>query len=207
MTEPITIPLTPLPATTFLTRTITKGEATSLAPVFALLRTRLLPRVATTEHRAHQNAVLVAIHKKLGIPPMSVVALAGAVALVGLRRMLKRQPLLLTNLVGVLYPAWQSIKGVERPEADDDERWLTYWSIFGLFTLLDTYHEKVMSYIRYYYVPKMLILYWLFARNGSLAVYRQAIRPILVKYGGYGAVHVVQDPTAANGMVVTDKLE
>ncbi|KAI8820230.1 TB2/DP1, HVA22 family-domain-containing protein [Fimicolochytrium jonesii] len=164
----------------------------------AILRARLLPLVHGTETRAHSNPWLVALWKNLGVPPMSVVALVGVVALAFVRRLMKREPLLLTNLVGVLYPAYQSLKAVERPEPDDDERWLTYWSVFGGFTLLDTQSHKFDKYTRYYYLAKMLALHWLYARSGSLAVYRQVIRPFLVKYGGYGVVHAA-DPTSING--------
>ncbi|TPX55100.1 hypothetical protein PhCBS80983_g05607 [Powellomyces hirtus] len=194
-----------LPASNLLQRVLTKGDdQAAIKPVIAYLRAKLLPAVSNTERKAHANPVLVAVWKKLGIPPMSVVALVALVVAGTLRKMLKKQPLLLTNLVGVLYPAYQSIKAVERPEADDDERWLTYWSIFGLFTLLDSISHKVISYVRYYYVPKMLILHWLFARNGSLAVYRQVIRPFLVKYGGYGVVHAADPASIGTSSLVVD---
>ncbi|KAJ3154881.1 Receptor expression-enhancing protein 6 [Geranomyces michiganensis] len=186
-----------LPATALLQRTLARGDDQStLRPIVTYLRAKLLPAVSNTERKAHANPVLIAIWKKAGIQPSVAVAIAGLVVAATLRRMLKRQPLLLSNLVGVLYPAYQSIKAVERPESDDDERWLTYWSIYGLFTLLDSIHHRVMQYFKFYYVPKMLILYWLFARNGSLAVYRQVLRPFLVKYGGYGVVHAAVDPAS-----------
>ncbi|KAI8586260.1 TB2/DP1, HVA22 family-domain-containing protein [Geranomyces variabilis] len=188
-----------LPATALLQRTLARGDdQVAFKPIVNYLRAKLLPAVSSTERKAHANPVLIAIWKKAGIQPSVAVAIVGVVVAASLRRMLKRQPLLLSNLVGVLYPAYQSIKAVERPEADDDERWLTYWSIYGLFTLLDSIHLRVMQYVKFYYVPKMLILHWLFARNGSLAIYRQVLRPFLVKYGGYGVVHAAVDPSSAH---------
>ncbi|KAI9002663.1 TB2/DP1, HVA22 family-domain-containing protein [Gaertneriomyces semiglobifer] len=187
----------PMPVTNYLTNALLKGEQRAgkpLKPVFVLLRTRALPFLSATEHRANSNSILVMLWQKLGLPPMSLVAVLSGIIAALLKRLHKKQPLLLTHLFGVLYPVFRSIKAVERPTPDDDERWLTYWSVFGLFTILDNYRDKIMHYIRFYYVPKMLIFYWLFARNGSLVVYRQAVRPFLVKYADYRALAVTSVP-------------
>ncbi|KAI9099244.1 TB2/DP1, HVA22 family-domain-containing protein [Phlyctochytrium arcticum] len=197
-----------LPLSALLIRTLTRASPPTqkahpvLEPVVAALRTTVIPRVATVEHKAHSNPILIALWKKLGIPPMSIVVLAAAVALASVKKVSKGRPLLLTNLVGVLYPAYQSLKAVERPEPDDDERWLTYWTVFGFFSLLDSFSAQIKSYIKVYNIPKLLILYYLFARNGSLVLYRQAIRPFLVKYGGYGTVHAVQSTPVGSALVV-----
>ena len=44
---------------------------------------------------------------------------------------------LLTNLVGVAYPAFMSFVALESDGVDDDKMWLTYWVVFGAFTILD----------------------------------------------------------------------
>ncbi|RKO85132.1 TB2/DP1/HVA22-related protein, partial [Blyttiomyces helicus] len=87
---------------------------------------------------------------------------------------------LLSNLIGVAFPAYASIRAVERPRPDDDERWLTYWSVFGLFSLLDSGASKILSYVHVYFLPKIAILYWLQRGDGALVVYRKALRPALV---------------------------
>ncbi|KAJ3012418.1 hypothetical protein HKX48_006287 [Thoreauomyces humboldtii] len=197
-----TDPTAPLPASNLFQRVLAKGDTQPVVqPAVAYLRAKLLPTIDRTERKAHANPFLIAIWKQIGVPPMAVLSIASILAVATVRRLHRKHPLLLSNLIGVLVPAYQSIKAVERPEADDDERWLTYWSIFGLFTLLDSAKERIIYYVKYYYVPKMLILYWLFARNGSLAVYRQAIRPFLVKYGGYGIVHAADPASSVSGLV------
>ncbi|KAJ3292777.1 Receptor expression-enhancing protein 5 [Borealophlyctis nickersoniae] len=178
------------PATNALNRFVNTLDASSpaaLRPAIAYLRAKPLPYIALAERKAHSNPILISIWHNAGVPPVTFAVLALVAVLASVRRMLKRSPLLLSNLVGVVYPAYSSIKAVERPQADDDERWLTYWSIYGLFTILDTSATSILKRIPYF-VPKMAILYWLFGRDGSLVMYRKVIRPFLVRYGGYGTV-------------------
>lgn len=44
---------------------------------------------------------------------------------------------ILTNLIGVAYPAFMSFVALESEGDDDDKQWLTYWVVFGFFTILD----------------------------------------------------------------------
>ncbi|KAJ3054971.1 Receptor expression-enhancing protein 5 [Rhizophlyctis rosea] len=179
----------------------------ALRPLVLALHTTLLPHINTLETRAHSNPVLIAIWRNSGIPPIGFALFACLAILASVKRMLNRTPLLLTNLVGVVYPAYSSIKAVEKPEKDDDERWLTYWSIYGLFTILDSTSKSFLSYIPLYHLPKLMLLYWLFGKDGALVVYRSAIRPFLVRYGSYGLVKTALNnhriPAAPSGLFST----
>ena len=44
---------------------------------------------------------------------------------------------LLANTVGFLYPAYCSIKALESSTKIDDTQWLTYWVVFGLFSVIE----------------------------------------------------------------------
>lgn len=43
----------------------------------------------------------------------------------------------LTTLIGVAYPAFMSFVALESDGEDDDKQWLTYWVVFGVFSILD----------------------------------------------------------------------
>ena len=44
---------------------------------------------------------------------------------------------LLTTLIGVAYPAFMSFVALESEGEDDDKQWLTYWVVFGTFSIID----------------------------------------------------------------------
>ena len=44
---------------------------------------------------------------------------------------------LITTLIGVAYPAFMSFIALESVGEEDDKQWLTYWVVFGSFTILD----------------------------------------------------------------------
>ena len=43
----------------------------------------------------------------------------------------------MANIVGFLYPAYASFQAIESKGKDDDTQWLTYWLVFGVFSLVD----------------------------------------------------------------------
>ena len=42
-----------------------------------------------------------------------------------------------TCLIAVAYPAFMTFLSLESPDEDDDKQWLTYWVVFGLFSIVD----------------------------------------------------------------------
>ena len=51
---------------------------------------------------------------------------------------------LCSSIVGTMYPVYASLKAVEAPLAQHprkDAQWLTYWAIYGSFSLLE-YHAS-----------------------------------------------------------------
>ena len=69
---------------------------------------------------------------------------------------------LLTNVIGVAYPAFMSFVALESEGADDDKQWLTYWVVFGLFSILDQFAGILLRLIPFYYVLKVAFLVWMF---------------------------------------------
>ncbi|KAJ2159448.1 hypothetical protein GGH18_003609 [Coemansia sp. RSA 530] len=115
---------------------------------------------------------------------------------------------LLTNLVGIAYPAYQSIMcieygdeaehaympengvaatpvldralGIDAPNLNK-KQWLMYWSIFGLLTTADHWAGPILRLFPMYRVAKIAVLVWAQHRkyNGATWLYDTFVRPLL----------------------------
>ncbi len=79
--------------------------------------------------------ILETISQQTGLPQQRV--LQSGMGLAVLFIVLGVGESLLTNIIGVAYPAFMSFVALESEGTDDDKLWLTYWVVFGLFTILD----------------------------------------------------------------------
>ena len=89
-----------------------------------------------------------------------------------------------TCLVGVLCPTYMSLKAIESPEDDDDKQYLTYWVVYGLFSVIDVFTSFLVKRIPFYYTIKLGFLIWLFMPNfrGAVYIYNLVVGPIFRKY-------------------------
>ena len=90
----------------------------------------------------------------------------------------------ITNLVGTLYPAFWTIKSIERNDLAEQKNWLTYWAVFGFFILIDMFSPIIVKFVPFYLVMKILFLIWMFmpGTNGSKLFYEVVVKKILKKY-------------------------
>ena len=90
----------------------------------------------------------------------------------------------ITNLVGTLYPAFWTIKSIEKDDLSEQKNWLTYWAVFGFFILIDMFSPIIVKFIPFYLVMKILFLIWMFIKetNGSKLFYEIVVKKILKKY-------------------------
>ncbi|KAG9486290.1 receptor expression-enhancing protein 6 isoform X1 [Eleutherodactylus coqui] len=92
---------------------------------------------------------------------------------------------LVCNLIGFLYPAYRSIKAIESTEKVDDTIWLTYWVVYGVFSVVEFFSDIFLFWFPFYYLGKCGFLLWCmapFSWNGSQIIYRRFIRPLFLKH-------------------------
>lgn len=51
------------------------------------------------------------------------------------------------------------IKAIESPNKEDDTQWLTYWVVYGVFSIAEFFSDLFLSWVPFYY---MLKVRWLF---------------------------------------------
>merc|ERR1712126_200283 len=110
---------------------------------------------------------------------------AGSILLVGLLLVSGVFGQLISNLVGFLYPAYVSFKAIESHRKDDDTKWLTYWTVFGVLSVLDSFADVLLQIIPFYWLAKSVFLAWCFApidANGSGVIYRNVVKPFFLKH-------------------------
>jgi len=91
---------------------------------------------------------------------------------------------LVCNLVGFIYPAYASIHALESHNKDDDTKWLTYWVVFALFSVVEFFSDIIFSWFPFYWLVKVIFLVWCFVPfecNGSAYIYSRVIRPVFLK--------------------------
>lgn len=90
---------------------------------------------------------------------------------------------ILTLTITVLFPAFKSIQALESEGTQDDKEWLTYWIIFGLFSLIDDFFGCILEFIPYYYWIKLVFFIYLLApqTRGANFLYNSFVKDLLDK--------------------------
>ncbi|KAG5678979.1 hypothetical protein PVAND_008593 [Polypedilum vanderplanki] len=92
---------------------------------------------------------------------------------------------LICNFIGIMYPAYVSMKAVETQDKSDDTKWLTYWVIFGTLTTIEFFSIYITKIIPFYWLLKCIFFIWCMApiqNNGSIVMYNRVIRPYFLKH-------------------------
>merc|ERR1719174_2344341 len=96
---------------------------------------------------------------------------------------------LITQLVGFVYPAYESFKALE-PDNEKRENprlmrtWLTYWIVYSLFSVVEVFVDYILYWVPLYYLLKLVFLVWLMIPKlgGAELVYKVLIEPSLRQY-------------------------
>jgi len=92
---------------------------------------------------------------------------------------------LICNLIAFVYPAYHSLKALETRRKEDDTRWLTYWVVFAVFSVIEFFSNILLSWMPFYYLAKCVLLVWCMvptSLNGSDVIYRSIVRPLFLQH-------------------------
>ncbi|MBN3274547.1 REEP6 protein, partial [Polyodon spathula] len=126
---------------------------------------------------------LAKIEEKTGIHRRYVAT--GSVSFIGLYLIFGYGASLLCNLIGFVYPAYFSIKAIESSNKEDDTKWLTYWVVYGIFSVAEFFSDIFLYWFPFYYAGKCVFLLWCMAPvawNGSQILYKRLVRPFFLKH-------------------------
>ena len=91
---------------------------------------------------------------------------------------------IISQSVGIIYPAYKSLLALESTaDPEDDKMWLTYWVCFALFYMFDQLMGKfcLKRIIPFYFFLKIGFLVFLMhpRTKGALLIYSHILQPFL----------------------------
>ncbi|CAG5105952.1 Oidioi.mRNA.OKI2018_I69.chr1.g2601.t2.cds [Oikopleura dioica] len=92
---------------------------------------------------------------------------------------------LVVSLMAFCYPAIKSIKSLESGDPEMTKKWLTYWIVYGTFSVAEVFVDILLSWFPMYFLVKMIFLIWCMSPteyNGSIVVYRSVILPLFMQH-------------------------
>ncbi len=90
----------------------------------------------------------------------------------------------ITNLIGTLYPAFWTIKSIEKGNLEEEKHWLTYWAVFGFFIVIDMFNPIISKVLPFYFILKIFFLIFMFIPGLGVCniIYNFIYSHILIKY-------------------------
>jgi len=82
----------------------------------------------------------------------------------------------------VIYPGLLSIRAINSRGKNDDKTWLTYWLIFGLLHVAETFVPFIFYFVPYWSWVRFGLFIWLVQFNGSKTLYDTVLRDLLNKH-------------------------
>jgi hypothetical protein len=77
----------------------------------------------------------------------------------------------LTNILSVIFPAYWTMRALEKEDKEGEKQWIIYWFIWAFLFVFDLLIPFFMRKIPYYYFAKILFLTWLFLPNTKGATF------------------------------------
>lgn len=90
---------------------------------------------------------------------------------------------LLSILIGILYPLYQTYKSIKYQYFDQYQSLLCYWILFGIFQIYEFIFDQIVSLLLpFYYELKLFFLFWLTYKNISQLLFYHFVLIYLNKY-------------------------
>jgi hypothetical protein len=90
---------------------------------------------------------------------------------------------LLSILIGILYPSYQTYKSLKYHLYDQYQSLLCYWILFNLFQIFELIFDQILPLILpFYYELKLIFIFWLTYKNISQLIFSHLILIYLNKY-------------------------
>jgi len=137
------------------------------------------------EYRLRENKNLKTLYDRTRIP---IVYMLGAVLFFSLIIVYMFSGIrAITNIIGVIYPFYASLKALQKEDKMEDILWLSYWIWYGLFTMIESITDVFLSWIPMYELMKMGFYVYLYAPNtkGALFLYRKVLEPFIIQLEKY----------------------
>lgn len=82
---------------------------------------------------------------------------------------------------GTLYPAYYSYKAVKTKNVKEYVRWMMYWIVYALYTVVETVTDLTLAWFPLYYELKVAFVIWLLSpyTRGASLIYRKCLHPLL----------------------------
>ncbi|XP_053548242.1 receptor expression-enhancing protein 3 [Bombina bombina] len=82
---------------------------------------------------------------------------------------------------GMLYPAYYSYKAVKTKNVREYVRWMMYWIVFALYSVMETIADLTISWFPLYFELKIAFVIWLLSpyTRGASLLYRKFLHPLL----------------------------
>ncbi|XP_014677903.1 PREDICTED: receptor expression-enhancing protein 5-like [Priapulus caudatus] len=152
----------------------------------AALQSRTADFQAKLDKLLHEKSkftdYLAIVEQKTGVRRLYIIL--GIASLLSLYLVIGYGAELLCNFIGFVYPAYVSVKAIESHDKDDDTKWLTYWVVFALFSVIEFFSDIFLSWFPFYWLAKCMLLLVCMApiqNNGSTYIYQRIIRPVVLR--------------------------
>ena len=89
-----------------------------------------------------------------------------------------------SDVIGLIYPLYCSVRAQESERKEDREFWYRYWIVYSSLLLVEFIAVRLLTLIPAYYFVRTIFVVWCMAPcalNGSHYVYFSVIQPLFMK--------------------------